>query len=45
MEELLKKIIEITQEMTVLRMENKKLKEEVNRLREMNSYLNHKVGW
>ena len=42
MEELLNKIIEITKEVTILRLENKSLKEECKRYEEMNNYYFHK---
>ena len=42
MEELLNKIIEITKEVTILRLENESLKEECNRLDEMNNYYFHR---
>nr|DAI55213.1 MAG TPA: coiled-coil domain-containing protein [Caudoviricetes sp.] len=42
MEELLNKIIEITKEVTILRLENQSLKEECKKLKEMNSYYYHK---
>lgn len=43
MEELIKKIIDLTEELTILRVENKNLKERVKNLEQMNSYLNHKI--
>ena len=42
MEELLNKIIEITKEVTILRLENKRLKDECKRYKEMNDYYYHK---
>lgn len=42
MEELLNKIIEITKEVTILRLENKRLKDECKRLKGMNDYYYHK---
>lgn len=43
MEELIKKIIDLTAELTILRIENKNLKERIKNLEQMNSYLNHKI--
>ena len=42
MEEVLNKIIELTREITILRLENKRLKEECKRYKEMNDYYYHK---
>lgn len=42
MEELLKKIIELTREVTVLRIQNHRLKEECKRLKGMNDYYYYK---
>lgn len=38
MEECLDKIIELTREITILRLENKRLKDECKRYKEMNDY-------
>ena len=42
MEQLLNKIIAMTEEMTKLRLENQSLKEECKRLKKMNDYYYHK---
>ena len=42
MEAFIDKIIELTREITTLRLENKRLKEECKRYKEMNDYYNHK---
>lgn len=42
MEEALNKIIELTREITILRLENKRIKEECKRLKGMNDYFYHK---
>ena len=42
MEELLNKIIKLTKEVTILRLENQNLTKECKRLKEMNNYYYHK---
>lgn len=42
MEEFLDKIIALTREITILRLENKRLKDECKRYKEMNDYYCHK---
>ena len=42
MEAFIDKIIELTREITTLRLENKRLKEECKRYKEMNDYYYHK---
>lgn len=42
MEDFLNKIIELTREITILRLENENLKEECKRLNEMNNYYFHR---
>ena len=42
MEEVVNKIIELTREITILRLENQSLKDECKRYKKMNDYYYHK---